>query len=105
MRISILPKTRLGWWSVSLAVAFIILEVLHQIFVMFVQRVSVPNPPQPIQFIRIALFAGFASAIAAFITGLIGIIRSKERSILVFVVVMIGFLILIFLLGELIFPH
>jgi len=44
-------------------------------------------------------------SIDAFVTGLIGIIKSKERSILVFLATLIGLFVLIFLLGEIIVPH
>jgi hypothetical protein len=52
-----------------------------------------------------AVVADYISGIAAFVTGLISIIKSKERSILVFLVVVVGVLALLFLLGEVIFPH
>ncbi|MFC1938777.1 hypothetical protein ACFLWM_01295 [Chloroflexota bacterium] len=50
------------------------------------------------------LLAGI-SGIAAFITGLISIIRDKERSISVYLAVAFGFVTLVFVLGEIIFPH
>jgi hypothetical protein len=53
----------------------------------------------------VALIIGLASGIAAFVTGLISIIKSRERSILVFLAVIVGLLVLIFCLGEVIFPH
>jgi hypothetical protein len=53
----------------------------------------------------VALIIGLTSAIAAFVTGLISIVKSRERSILVFLAAIIGLLVLIFCLGEVIFPH
>jgi hypothetical protein len=50
------------------------------------------------------LIAGI-SGISAFFTGIIGILKSKERSVLVFIAVLIGFFILVFILGEFLFPH
>ena len=96
MRISILPKSSLGRWSVGLAAAFILLFILFQLFQTFVASVrrnpvSNPGPPSPV--ILMAVVADYISGIAAFVTGLISIIKSKERSIL------------IFLLGEVIFPN
>ncbi len=40
----------------------------------------------------------------AFLIGLIGVIRNRERSILVFLPVLIGLSVLLFCLGEVIFP-
>ncbi len=105
MRISILPKTSLGRWSVGLATAFILLRVLFQTFFAGGGRNPVPNPSPPSPVIPIAVVAGYVSGIAAFVTGLISIIKSKERSILVFLLVSVGFFVLIFLLGEFLFPH
>ena len=43
--------------------------------------------------------------VAAFVTGLISIIKGKERSILVFIGTLVGVFALIFVLGEFLFPH
>ncbi|MFH0847030.1 MAG: hypothetical protein V1894_03085 [Chloroflexota bacterium] len=45
------------------------------------------------------------SGIAALVTGLISLIKSKERSILVFLAVVVGLFTLIFFLGEFLYPH
>jgi len=45
------------------------------------------------------------SGIATLVTGLISTIKSKERSILVFLAVVVGLFVLIFLLGEFLYPH
>jgi hypothetical protein len=50
------------------------------------------------------LIAGVCG-VAAFVTGLIGIIKSKERSILVYLAILIGLEILVFGLGEFLAPH
>ena len=105
MRISILPKTLLGRWSVGLAIAFFLLFVLFQTFAPFVPRNPVPNPGPPSPVILMVVVADYISGISAFVTGLISIIKSRERSILVFLVVVVGVLALLFLLGEVIFPH
>ena len=100
MRISILPKTSLGRWSVGLAAAFILLSIL---FAVLTGLGGVgPGPVAPIV-IATVIFG--ISGIAAFVTGLISIIKSRERSILVFLAVIVGLLVLIFCLGEVIFPH
>jgi hypothetical protein len=50
------------------------------------------------------LLAGI-SGVSAFVTGIISIIKSKERSVLVFLTTTIGFFVLVFWLGEFLFPH
>ena len=105
MRISIRPKSPLGRWSVGLAAAFVLLFVLFQTFAASVRRnpVTNPNPPSPV--ILMAVIAAYVSGMVSFVTGLISIIKSKERSILVSSLVVVGFLSLFFLLGEVLFPH
>ena len=105
VRISILPKSLLGRWSVGLAAAFILLRVLFQTFFAGGGRNPGPNPSPPSPVILITVVAGYVSGVVAFITGLISIIKSKERSILVFLVVAVGLFALIWLLGEVLFRH
>lgn len=100
MRISILPKTSLGRWSVGLAAAFILLSIL---FAVLTGLGGVgPGPVAPIV-IATVIFG--ISGIAAFVTGLISIVKSKERSILVFLAAVVGLFCLVFFLGEFLFPH
>jgi hypothetical protein len=96
MRINILPKTSLGWWSVGLAIPVFLLFTYP--FLIRLGRV--------VSFIGAYFnFAFIISGIAAFVIGLISIIRNKERSILVFLATLIGLFALLFLLGEVLVPH
>ncbi len=81
MRISILPKTPLGWWSVGLFVAWILFFVLADIIIG-------SRPDYNMAFAYGLAISGIGTA--AFVTGLISIIKSKERSILVFLTTVIG---------------
>ena len=101
MRISVLPKTTLGRWSVVSAAAFVLLFVLLQIFYTSVHRNPVTNPGSPSPFILIGVVAEYISGIASFVTGLISLIKRKEQAILIFLVVILGSFALLFLLGEL----
>jgi len=83
MRITILPKTPLGWWSVGLVVAWILLFVLAQVILG-----SGPDYNMPLAYAFTTICISVALAI--FVTGLIAIIKSKERSILVFLSTAIG---------------
>ena len=93
MRITVLPKTSLGRWSVGLAAACIVLLVL---LVVLVGRLGlgVVKPGS-----LGAFMLGFAfgiSGIAALVTGLISIIKTKERSILAFLAVVVTVLLTLF---------
>jgi hypothetical protein len=99
IHISILPKSSSGWWSVSLAAAFILLSIL------FAALTRSGGEPAPFAVIFVTNITIGISFIAAFITGLIGIIKSKDRAILVFLAVLVGFGALLFFLGELLFSR
>ena len=49
--------------------------------------------------------ASLTAGILAFFTGIFSIIKSKERSIFVYIATAIGALVLIFILGEIFCPH
>ena len=97
-RITILPKTSWGWWSFGLVIAIILLfgGVLDQILALF-GVVEVPTGSA----LERNLSIGFAViSAAAFITGLIGVLRRAERSILVFLTMAIGLFALIIALIQ-----
>jgi peptidoglycan/LPS O-acetylase OafA/YrhL len=103
MRITFLPKTRLGKWSVGLIIAFFVFLASFFVLVASGQRggeTFFSNPALTVPM----LFAG-GCGIAALVTGLIGLIRSKERAILVYLAAAIGLFVLIYCLGELLYPH
>ena len=103
MKLHFMPKTALGKWSVALIVAFIVLLVSFQILVASGQRGGETFFSALILTVPI-LIAGI-SGVSAFVTGLIGVIRSRERSISVYLAVTIGLLVLLWGLAEIIFPH
>ena len=103
MQISILPKTKLGKWSTVLIIAFIVFIVAFQLLVASGQRGGETFFGNLVLTIPI-LLAG-TSGVFASVTGLIGVIRNRERSILVFLAISIGLFVLLFSLGEVIFPH
>jgi hypothetical protein len=76
---TILPKTTLGKWSAILAASFVFLLFL----LIWVEDPS-PGPGRHISFfMSLIIIYGPALILASFITGLISIIKSKERSLLV----------------------
>ena len=95
MRITILPKTSLGRWSVSLAAAFILVVVLNILLG--------PTACNVLEFnsgsieLRIFFVALCITGIGTLVTGLIGIIKSKERSLLTFLALLVGLFTLLFI--------
>jgi hypothetical protein len=90
MRINILPKTSLGRWSVWLAVAWILFFVLSM-FAAESGLVKLPLSGRALDFAMLGVTGGIS--VASFITGLISIIKSGERSILVFLALVVALLI------------
>ena len=87
MRTTILPKTPLGRWSVGSVIAIIVLFIF------------VPEAAN--RSLEVAASSGFAClAGAAVVTGLISIIKNKERSFLVFLTTAIGLFALIVAVGQ-----
>ncbi len=103
MKVHFKPKTALGKWSVGLIIVFVVLLASFQLLVASGQRGGETFFSNLILTIPM-LIAGI-SGVSAFTTGLIGIIRSGERSIAVYLATLIGLLVLLFVLGEIIFPH
>ena len=103
MRVVILPKSYLGKWSIGLIAASILFWAVFGLL-----RASGQRPGETV-FSNLALtIPGMllvTSGVLAFLTGLISVIRNRERSILVFVAMLVGFFILLFLIGEVVFPH
>ena len=55
--------------------------------------------------LALTMLAGMVAGISAFITGLLAILRKKENALLVYVATVIGALLMLFLTGEVVFPH
>lgn len=98
-----LPKTLLGKWSVGLIIIFFLLFATLQLLVASGQRGGAKIFSNLVLAIP-GLLMG-VSGVLAFLTGIIGIIKSKERSILVFLATAIGLFVLTFWLGEILSPH
>jgi hypothetical protein len=103
MRVSILPKTPLGKWSIGFIGAFVVFLVTNILLVISGQQGGETFFSNPVPAVLL-LLAG-ASGVLAFLSGLIGVIRNRERSILVFLAMLIGLFVLFFGLGEVIVPH
>ena len=108
MRLEFIPRTILGRWSVGLIIAMPVFFYIGFSFVSFYDFISAGKTiPQDIIVrpgVALPMLAGMVSGVSTFITGLVSIIRKKERALLVYVATMIGGLLTLFLLGEIFFP-
>lgn len=106
----ITSKTTLGKWSIGLIIAMPILLIIGTSFTSsFYKSVSAGGTiladiaARPA--LALTMLAGMVTGISAFITGLLAIIRQKENAILVYVSTVTGALLILFLSGEIMFPH
>ena len=110
MRLSFIPKTTLGRWSLGLAAAMPVLFLIGISFTTLLYK-SVPAGGTILKDIAVrpalalTMLAGMVTGISAFVSGLIAIIRQKERALLIYVATLTGALLIIFLLGEFLSPH
>ena len=110
IKISFLPKTILGKWSIWLIIAMFTLMILGMSLTDTLYE-SVSSGDTILQDIAkrpalaLSMLAGMAVGITAFIVGLIAILKKKDRAILVFVATVIGALLILFLIGEVLYPH
>jgi hypothetical protein len=103
MKVHFLPKTRPGRWSTWLIVAFIVFIGLFYIFIATGQRGGATFFSN--LYLTVPAVMAAIAGIAAFFTGVFGVIKSRDRAILVYPAILIGLFVLLFCLGEIIFPH
>ena len=103
-RVTVLPKSVPGKWSLGLIVAFFLLYGLFMFMVVVLGQRGGDTFFSNL-YLTIPGLLMAASGIAAFFAGIFGVIRKRERAILVFVSTAIGFFILLFCSAEILFPH
>ncbi len=110
MKVSLATKTKLG----KLSVVFIIaMPILYSIGMSFADSLykSVPAGSTISKDIvarpalALTMLSGMLVGILAFVAGVLAIIKKKERSVLVYISTLIGTLHILFLSGEVLFPH
>jgi hypothetical protein len=104
LRITLLPKTTLGKWSLGIILAGILFYVLFFMVVRFgyrggdtfgVKDVALASP----------MILAVVSAISSMVVGIISIIKSRERSILIFLATVVGLFAFMLVVGEFLSPH
>ena len=107
--IKILPKTILGKWSVALIVAVPVFFYIGVSFVSFYRPIpagkTILRDIAARPGVALPMLAGFVCGIAAFFTGIMGIVKKKDYSIIVFLSSAMGFFILLWCFAEVLFPH
>ena len=88
-----MPRTRLGFWAVRLLIAFAALFVTLSALVAAGQR--------GVWLVSLVIPLFFSGLLAA-ATAAVAVVRRGERSALVFLPLIVGIVIAIFLLGELV---
>lgn len=98
-----MPATKTGKWSAWLIIAFFLFILLFSIIVSSEMRgddAFVLLDP-----LNIPMALALVCAVLSLVTGLIAVIRSKERAISVFISSAIGFYFVFLIAGEFISPH
>jgi len=107
--IKLLSKTILGKWSIVLIVAMPIFFYIGMSLVGFYESIPAGRTVADDIVVRpgvaLPMLTGFVCGLAAFFIGIVGIIKKKDYSISVFLSTGVGFLVLLWLLAEIIFPH
>jgi hypothetical protein len=108
MKITFLPKTHAGKYSVVLFTVFILLSMAGGL-ISSVQKNTIEYPtPINSPLLGTTIYLMFTAAIIASITGLIAVRKNNERSILVYISIPLGIAffigILMLLIGNIIGP-
>ena len=103
MRVSYKPSTVLGAWSVRLIALSILFFIVLSFFLASGQRggdTIFSNLSLAIPMLVAAILA-----VCAFFTGILSIIRKRERAVFVFISTSLGFFVLYWGFAEIVFPH
>ena len=105
MKSSVLPTTTLGKWSIGLIISDFVLFLVFMIEVAAGFRGGDTFSFTEDFWQGLPMLLAGVCAIISMVTGIIGIVKSKERSALVFLSAAIGLFALFLVLGEFLAPH
>ena len=105
-----MPKTKLGLWSVLLIIVMPILffvgfSLTNSLYKSIASGKTILEDITLRPLLALSMLAGMLAGILSFIAGTIALIRKKERSPFVYISTAVGALLIIFLIGEIIYPH
>jgi hypothetical protein len=104
-----MPKTKLGKWSVGLILAMVTLFVIGLSLPNILYKSApsgntllddVVNRP----LLALSMLAGVGASISALITGLVAVLKRKERAILVYGSTLVGAAVVFFVIAMFLFP-
>jgi hypothetical protein len=104
MKSAFLPTTTLGRWSIGLALSLFFFFILSFAIIILGHQTGGETFFDNL-YIAVPMFLAGASGVAALVTGAIGILGYRERSVFVFIAVAIGLFVLLMVLGEFLAPH
>ncbi len=104
MKSSLLPTTTLGKWSIGLGIALISFFILSFAIIILGHQTGGETFLDNL-YIAIPMLLAGISGIFGLITGMIGILRYKERSVLVFLSAAAGLFVLLLVVGESLVSH
>ena len=96
-----LPRTRLGWWSIGLAITFLVLFPLWLFYALYLR--PIPRPTffsDPLH--AFLLLSAAAAAIVGAIVGVLAIVAKRERSFTILLSVLLGAFVLFGTICELV---
>mgnify|MGYP003414780312 CR=1 FL=1 len=93
MKIQMYSKTTLGKWAAILTVIFIAFMAIKLSALAMYIRLPLPTP--------ILAFIGFIG----FLLGMISFVKNKDRAILTWISIIVGFVIVFWTAAEILFPH
>jgi hypothetical protein len=94
-----MPRSRLGWWSIGLAVLFLGLFVA---WLLYVQATPIARPTFFSDPLHVCLLLGAAAAgITGAIVGVLAFVGKRERSFTILLSVLLGAFVLYWTIGSL----
>ena len=102
-----MPKTRLGKWSVGIGIAFVVLTALSLLFAAAIggnPTVIADNPLLSKLSITLSITFTLAGPLS-FLVGIFTIVKHKEWLVGKYLAVLYVLAALMFVLGEFLFPH
>jgi hypothetical protein len=94
------PSTRLGWWTIALVAIYEIFMIINNALLLRLPE-DIPWRVMLLPFYGILMIIGLAAGIV----GLIAVTRSHERSLLVWLTILIGLFTFFFLVGGFLVPQ
>ncbi len=93
-----MPKTKLGKWSVGLNAFFLIAVIVSLVLVEMLKVLSFND-----HWWDVTVAVSFPASIIALITGILAVVKQKERSVLVYLSILIGVCLILFIIFHSLF--